>query len=171
MGLSVEDLIGRVKVPVRSVTIVLDSSSLAEYDELREKLDAANRQQVRMTQTPEAVEIAARMQELEAEMREASEVFQFKGISKNALNNLVKRFPPKKGQGTTWDVEAGSVPFVAAASQEPAMTEDEAGRLCDALAQGQWDKLVSTAWLATNGDGSVPFSARASEVMHANGSK
>lgn len=171
MGLSVEDLIGRVKVPVRSVTIVLDSSSLAEYDELREKLAAANRQQARMSQAPEAVEVASRMQELEAEMRAASAVFQFKGISKNMMNVLMKKFPPKKGTGIDWDIDAGSVAFVAAASHDPVMNEDEAGRLCDALAQGQWEKLFNTAWLALKGDGSVPFSAPASEVMHANGSK
>ena len=171
MGLNVDDLIGRVKVPVRSVTIVLDASLMAEYDELREKLDAANRSQARMGQANEALELAQRMAELEEQMREASATFQFKGISKNALNVITKRFPPKKGTNLDWDVDAGSVAYAAACSHEPAMTEDEAGRLCDALAQGQWEKLFNTAWMATKGDGSVPFSARASELISQNASK
>jgi hypothetical protein len=171
VGLSVDDLIGRVKVPVRSVTIVLDASLLAEYDELREQLDATNRNQGRMGQANEALELAQRMAELEDQMRTASAKFQFKGISKNRLNVLIKKHPPKKGSQSDWDVDAGSVDFVAACSHEPEMTEDEAGRLCDALAQGQWEMLFKTAWAATKGDGSVPFSARASELISQNASR
>lgn len=171
MGLSVADLIGRVKVPVRSVTIVVDASLMAQYDQLREKLDGANRSQATMGQANEALDIARQITELEDQMREASATFEFRGISQNALNALVKRFPPKKGSGSDWDMNEGSVAFVAACSHEPAMTEAEAGQLCDALAQGQWEKLFNTAWLATKGDGSVPFSALASGLISQNASK
>lgn len=171
MGLNVDDLIGRVKVPVRSVTIVLDASLMAEYDELREKLDSANRNQDRMGQANEALEIANRIAEMEDQMRAEAATFKFKGISKNGMNVLIKKFPPKKGTNLDWDVDAGSVAFVSACSHDPQMSEDEAGRLCDALAQGQWEKLFNTAWLATKGDGSVPFSGLASGLISQNASK
>lgn len=171
MGVNVEDLIGRVKVPVRSVTICLDSSLMAEHDELRERLESSARERVRMAQTPEAQQVAERIQAIEAEMREASQTFKFKGLSQNALNVLYKLYPPVKGTGMTWNIDDGAADLIARAAVEPEMTKDQSERLCEALAQGQWNKLVTAAWAASTGDGAVPFSARASEVMHGSASK
>ncbi len=171
MGLSVEDLIGQVRVPVRSVSVCLNLEQQAQHDELREQLEAANRTRTRMGQVSEAHEIAERIQALEADMQDSIVTFEFRGLSKSAMSDLVRRFPPKKGSGQQWDDEEGGYAFVAASCQNPAMDEGQAKRLRDVVNVGTWNTLVGTAYLATTGPSSVPFSARASEVMRESGSK
>lgn len=169
MALNIDDLIGRVKMPVRSVTICTDGDLQAEHDELTEQLELVRRREPgRMGETAEGKELAERIGEVEEAMRASEHTFKFKGLNKNALNVLYKRFPPAKDKNQTWDIEAGAFALLAAAAVEPAMTEDQAKALIDALSYGQVDKLVGCAWVATTGSSSVPLSARASELRGKN---
>lgn len=168
MSVSVEDLIGRAKPPVRSVTICMDQSMQAEHDELIERLEQVRRSQGdKMGGNAEAVEIADRIGEVEKAMQEHLQTFHFKGLSKNALSVLYKRFP-SENKGLLWDMDGGGHALVAAASVDPAMTDDQAKRLFDALSDGQADLMVGAAWLASKGTNSVPLSARASELRRGN---
>lgn len=165
MGVSVDDLIGRVKMPVRSVTICLDADLQAEHDQLAEQLEVVRRENVaKMGDTVKGKEIAERIGELEEAMRSSEQVFKFKGLNKNALNVLYKRFPAKDNKSMVWDPETGAFALLAAAAVEPEMSEEQATRLLDVVSQGQADKLVGCAWLAATGSSSVPLSVRASEL-------
>lgn len=168
MSVSVEDLIGRAKPPVRSVTICMDQSMQAEHDELVEQLEAVRRDKGdKMGANSQAVDLANRIGEVEAAMQEHLQTFHFKGLSKNALAVLFKRFP-SDDKGTWWDMNGGGHALVAAAAVDPAMTEDQAKRLFDALSDGQADLLVGAAWLASKGTNAVPLSVRASELRRGN---
>lgn len=168
MAVSIDDLIGRVKTPVRSVTICLDADLQSEHDALSDRLELLRRENIaKMGDGVEAREIAEQIRAVEDRMREAEQVFKFKGISSFALNALYKRFPAPAGKNLLWDVETGAFALLAACAVEPAMTEDQAQRLADAISQGQLDKLVGAAWVATTGKDSVPFSVRASELTRA----
>lgn len=168
MSLNIDDLIGRVKMPVRSVTICIDADLQGEHDELSEKLELVRRREPgRMGETAEGKELAERIGEVEDKMRASEQAFKFKGLNKNALNVLYKRFPAKD-KNMVWDPESGAAALLAAAAVEPAMNEAQAERLLDAVSQGQADKLVGCAWLAATGSSTVPLSARASELRGKN---
>jgi hypothetical protein len=168
MTASIEDLIGRAKPPVRSVTICLDQSMQAEHDELIEKLEHVRRSQgAKMGDTSEAVELANRIGGIEEAMQKHLQTFHFKGLSKNALNSLYKRFP-SEDKNLLWDMNNGGFALVAAAATEPVMTEDQAQRLFDALSDGQAELLVGAAWMASKGSSLVPLSGRASELRRGN---
>lgn len=164
MGLSIEDLIGTAKPPVRSATICIDQSMQAEHDELVEQLDQVRRaNSSKMGDTAEGRELAQRIGEIEDAMQEHLQTFRFKGLSKNALNVLFKRFPAKE-KGNLWDPQEGGFALVAAAAIEPEMTESQAKRLFDVISDGQSDLLIGAAWLASKGSAAVPLSAHASEL-------
>lgn len=168
MSLNIDDLIGRVKVPVRSVTICLDGDLQAEHDELTEQLDLVRRgNPATMGGTAEGKEIADRIGELEEQMRASEQPFKFKGLNKNALNVLYKRFPAKD-KNMVWDPESGAAALLAASAVEPEMDEKQADRLLEAISQGQADKLVGCAWLAATGSAATPLSGRASELRGKN---
>jgi len=169
MSVNIDDLIGRVKMPVRSVTICLDGDLQAEHDELTAELELVRRENpAKMGDTSEGKQIADRIGEIEAEMRKSEQTFKFKGLNKNALNVLYKRFPPKKDSNQTWDIDAGAFALLAAAAVEPTMSEDQAKGLIDAISYGQVDKLVGCAWVASTGSTATPLSARASELRGKN---
>ena len=169
MGISMEDLISSAKPPMRSATICMDQSLQAEHDELSEELDHVRRSNpTKMGDTSEGHELAERIGQLEEAMQEHLQTFRFKGLSKNALNVIYKRFPPKE-KGNLWDPESGGFALVAASAVEPQMTEDQAKRLFDAISDGQADLLIGAAWLASKGSHSVPLSASASELRRGNG--
>lgn len=169
MGVSIDDLIGRVKVPVRSVTLCLDADLQAEHDGLNEQLERIHREGIgsKMGDGLEAKQLATRIGEIEEAMRESETTFKFKGLNKNALNVLYKRFP-SKDKNVTWDIEAGAHALLAAAAVEPVMSEAQAEQLVEALSQGQTDKLVTAAWVASTGSSAVPLSVRASGLRGQN---
>lgn len=164
MTLNIDDLIGRVKVPVRSVTICLDGDLQAEHDDLTARLDLVRRENpATMGGTSEGKEIAERIGEIEEQMRSSEVTFKFKGLNKNALNVLYKRFPAKD-KNMVWDPESGAAALLAASAVGPEMDEKQAERLLEAISQGQADKLVGCAWVAATGSSAVPLSQRASEL-------
>ena len=99
-------------------------------------------------------------------MRGSEVTFKFRGISAAAYSAIQERFPTEGNRGG-WDVIKGAHALLAACAIDPVMTEDQAARLVDQISNGQLDKLFSAALLATQGDSSVPFSARASELLRA----
>lgn len=169
---SIEDVLGAIKVPVRSVSICLDADLQAEHDELSEQLERARRESAAtMGQAAEGRELAGRIHDLEQQMRESEQVFKFRGLTKAGLAKLYERFPPPEDSNLLWDVEEGAFALLAASAVEPAMSEDHAKKLLDVVSQGHADRLVGAAWLASTGSTQVPFSARASELVAGSDSK
>lgn len=169
MGVALRDLKGRVKRPVRSVSVCLDGDLWARHDELTAKLDDLRRQNPgKMGEAVGAVEAAAELRAVEDAMREASVTIEFRGISSFQLNEIQARFPSKDSR-STWDINAGAAALVAACAVEPT-TEEEARAFLEEANYAVTDKLVSAAWLATTGSSDVPFSVRASELIRGSGS-
>jgi hypothetical protein len=169
---TIEDVLGKAKVPVRSVQICLDADLQGEHDELTARLDVLRQESVNtMGQTSEGKEVADRIREIEAEMRESEVTFKFRGLTKAGLRKVQDRFPPPEPnpRGLIWDVEEGAYALIAASAVEPAMTEDQAKQLLDMISQGHADRMVGAAWLASTGSTQVPFSARASELTNGTG--
>lgn len=170
MGVALKDLRGKVKRPVRSVTVCLDGELWARHDELTAKLDDLRAQNPgKMGQASGAVEVATELRAVEDAMRESSVTLEFRGVSTYQLSEIQARFPAKDGRAV-WDVNAGAAALLAACAVEPT-TEVEAEEFLKEAHQAVADKLVGAAWLATTGSSDVPFSARASELIRGSGSK
>jgi bifunctional ADP-heptose synthase (sugar kinase/adenylyltransferase) len=169
MGVALKDLKGRVKRPVRSVSICLDGELWAQHDELTAKLDELNQQNPgKMGQASGAVEVAAELRTVEEAMKASEVTLEFRGISTYQLNEIQAKYPAKDGR-SGWDVNGGAHALIAACAVEPT-TEAEAKEFLEEAHQAVADKLVSVAWLATTGSSDVPFSARASELIRGTGS-
>lgn len=163
---TIEDVLGKIKVPVRAVQICLRGDLQAEHDELTARLEVLRRESRNsLSQGGEQRDVAQRIHDLEEEMRAAEVTFKFRGLGKNALKRLQDRFPPPEGTKMVWDVEAGAHALLAATAVEPTMTEDQAAELLDQVSQGHADRMVGAAWLASTGSTQVPFSERASELI------
>jgi hypothetical protein len=76
---SIEDVLGKIKVPVRAVQVCLRGDLQAEHDELTARLDVLQREtRNSLSQGGEQREVAERIRELEEEMRAAEVTFKFK---------------------------------------------------------------------------------------------
>jgi len=170
MGIALKDLRGKVKRPVRTVTMCLDGDLWAQHEALTAKLDGlrAGRGTAMMGDDPEAREVSEQIAAVEAEMRDAQVSVEFRGISTYKLEEIKARFPSKDGRG--WDVNAGAAALIAACAVEPT-TEDEAQELLSELNVAEADKLWTAAWEATTRSEDVPFLARASAPISGSGSK
>jgi hypothetical protein len=170
MGVALKDLRGKVKRPVRAVTVCLDGELWARYDELTAKLDGIRAQQgpAKMGESSEARAVADEIRRVEEAMREAQVTIEFRGISSYQLAEIQARFPAQDGRG--WDVNAGAAALIAACAVEPT-TEAEARELLEEVSHAVNDKLFTAAWEATTGSSDVPFSVRASALINASASK
>jgi hypothetical protein len=163
---SIEDVLGKIKVPVRAVQICLRGDLQAEHDELTARLEVLRREsRTSLGDGAEQRDLAQRIHDLEDEMRAAEVTFKFRGLGKNTIKRLQERFPAAEGSNMVWDVEGGAHALLAASAVEPTMTEDQATELLEQVSQGHADRMVGAAWLASTGSTQIPFSARASELI------
>jgi hypothetical protein len=171
---TIEDVLGAIKVPVRSVRICLDADLYAEHDELVVLQEELRREGgvAKMGQTSEAKAVAEQIRALEKRMHESEVTFKFRGLTKAGLKRLQGRFPPPEPnpKNWVWDVDEGAPALLALSAIEPTMTEADAKALLEVIDEGRAGLLVGAAWLASTGSTDVPFSARASELTSGTGS-
>lgn len=161
MALSITDVLGKVKRPVRSVRVCLDGDLWARHDELAQEIDALRQQNPgKMGEAAGVAELSKELREVEAAMRAAEVEFKFQGISLYRRDEIIAKYPSKDGRG--WDTTAGAHELLSAAAVEPAMDADEAKQLVETLASAATSKLFNCAWAATEGSSDVPFYGRAS---------
>ena len=169
MGVALKDLKGRVKRPVRSVTICLDGDLWARHDELTQKLDElGGSNPARMGQAAGAREVAEEIKAVEAAMRESTVTVQFRGISSYEFKLIQARFP-SDDKNMAWDVDAGAHALIAACAVEPT-TEDEAREFLESVHQAAAGQMLTAAFLATTGSSEFPNSVRASALTAGSGS-
>lgn len=171
MGVALKDLRGKVKRPVRSVSICLDGELWSKHDELTAQLENA-RQAAGPAKMGDSSEIRGLAQEIaavEAEMHASEVTVQLRGISSYQLKAIQTRFPTDDPRAE-WDVNEGGHALIAACAVEPT-TEDEAKAFLEEAHMAVSRKLINAAWDATTGSDDVPFSARASVLIAASVSK
>ena len=170
---SIEDVLGAIKVPVRSVSICLDGELRAEHDDLTRELERVRRESGgKMADGGKALEIAERIKAVEAQMRDSETTFKFRGLTKNAIRRLFESFPPPdpNPDQLRWNIHEGASTLLAESAVEPSMTVAQANKLADSVDDGAWTELVNAAWVASTGSTTVPFSVRASAMTGDSGS-
>lgn len=170
---SIEEVLGAIKVPVRSVSICLDGDLRAEHDDLNRELERLRRNSGgKMADGVEAMQVAERIKAVEAQMHESETTFKFRGLTKNAIRRLFEQFPPPdpNPDNLRWDIHGGASTLLAESAVEPTMTVAQAEKLADSVDDGVWTELVNAAWVASTGSTTVPFSVRASAMTSDSGS-
>lgn len=171
---SIEDVLGAIKVPVRSVSICLDGDLRAEHDDLTRELERLRREKPtgKMSDGGEARQVAERIQAVEEQMRASETTFKFRGLTKNGIRRLFEKFPPPdpNPDNLRWNIHEGASALLAESAVEPTMTVAQAEALGDAVDDGVWTELVNAAWVASTGSTTVPFSVRASAMTADTGS-
>lgn len=163
----IDEILGQVKLPEKSVPLCLRADLQAEFEELDRQLAAAKEKRGRTLAGDggDALTIAELMEELRSQMREHTYSFKLRALPKRAWSDLLAKHPAKDGDEGEYDTETFPVAALAACCIDPVMSEDKAGQLVDRISQGQWNEL----WLALinlNLAGSdIPFSANASAVL------
>ncbi|RCG31989.1 hypothetical protein DQ384_05455 [Sphaerisporangium album] len=171
MELKIDDILGQIQLPQKSVPLCLRADLQARFDSLERELRAAQRapeQDSLAGMGAAAREIATQIEATRAEMQRHTVEFRLQALPQKQWSDLLKKHPPRKGNkdDDMADYNVGTFPVaaLAACSVSPEMTEEDAGRLVDAITNGQWARLNMALGELNNGGAEVPFSAAASAL-------
>ena len=173
--MDIAEVLKKAKPPEATVELCLEADLAAEHDELNRQLVEAQQEESRsvrkMGDVPKSRELAERITGLEERMRASQVVFRMRGISAYRYQELRDAHPGREGKNEAWNPVSFPTALIAACCVDPAMNEDEAHQLIEALGTGQTDKLFTAALQVTQGPGAVPFSLAASATLRANEQK
>lgn len=160
--MDIEELLGQIRRPTDVVPLCLRGDLMAEWARLEREFRAAN-STLDDDVTPAgtsatAVRIARQMEDLRAQMRDATRVFTLQAVRRPEWLKLVAAH--SKG-GDEVDEDAFGVAIVAACCVDPPMTVAQAERLRDELTDGQWEALGKTVMALNRTSPGVPYSQAA----------
>jgi hypothetical protein len=167
------DIIAAARRPEQRVTICLRADIAGELEALDAELEQlqSNRPNERNlggpTIPPEEVELAERIHALEVEADENSIDLVIRALPRNEWRAAKAKHPASEADSALgWAVDRDDVALAVLADSvvDPELDGDTLGDMVDALAEGQWVKIRDAILIANGGDGSVPFSQRASLV-------
>ncbi|MGW4663177.1 hypothetical protein [Streptosporangium sandarakinum] len=165
----IDEFLDGLKLPEQGVPICMRGDLQARFEELERQLEAARRRPESDSlagTSGEARRIAEEMEELRQEMQRYVRVILLRALPRKQWSDLVKEHPPRKQDAPAdHNRETFPVAALAACSVKPRMSEDKAGRLVDAVTQGQWVTLWNTVLELNGGSGEVPFSAASSAIL------
>ncbi len=173
--MNIDDLIATAQPRTQQVLICARGDLVAAHADAVRALALANDQDdddALAGPGDRVVEAAARVKEVEAEQAAATVTFTIRSVSRRAWADLLAKYPPSKEQrraGHDHDPAAFPVAAVAACTQDPAMTYEQAANLSDVLAAGEWNKLWVTALQLNITETPHPKLAAATELLQANG--
>lgn len=162
-----DNLLNSARLPESTVTVCLRGDLQAEWERLNAKLAELRAAPGRkLTDNSEASAIAARIREIEGEMKEATLELTLRALPRRDWIRLLRDHPPRKGdegdKALGLNAETFFDALVPRSIISPELNEDQVSRLMDALSSAQYDKLLETAWSLNRRDVSVPFSPLAS---------
>lgn len=146
------------KRPEKVVEICFDEELTDKYRELR----AAQINDTSMAggdvETPE-------MLALKEQIREVTEFFTLRSVSRAKLMKLIAEHPPREGDATDEAVghnrETYHEALVRASVVSPEMTDEDWVEADEVLTPGQWTRLMAAANELSMASGHVPFSLSA----------
>lgn len=161
-----------------SVEICLRPDLIAAWTEANEQLQALAAQGMkgaRVGSKPKAqIELATRVQELEAEIEANSAVFRFRALPKDQWRALCDNCPPRPNnevdQWLGYNRDAVSDAAVRESLVDPVFDDESWGELTQVVNGGEWDELRKTANTVNRGVVESPKSALASLILAKPGS-
>ena len=162
-----DNLLNSARLPESTVTVCLRGDLQAEWDRLNAKLAELRTAPGRkLSDNAETTTIAARIREIEGQMKEATIELTLRALPRRDWLRLLRDHPPRKGDDGDKAMGLNTETFFDAliplSIVDPELNEDQVSRLMDALSSAQYDKLLEAAWNLNRRDVSVPFSPLAS---------
>jgi hypothetical protein len=160
--MDIDAVLDAYELPEHTVQVCLKGSLVAEYEQLDQRLQTADRDASSLSAPAEAVQIAWRMQELREQMLAASRTFRFRGLAGAAYSQLLESHKNDKGELSedTWPPA-----LIVASCVDPVMTQEKAQALRGKVTDRQWQDLYDAALAVNRQSVSVPFSNLASAVL------
>lgn len=162
-----DNLLNSARLPESTVTVCLRGDLQAEWERLNAKLAELRAAPGRkMTDNAEASDVAARIREIEGQMKGATLELTLRALPRRDWLRLLRDHPPRKSdegdKALGFNTETFFDALIPRSIVSPELNEDQVSRLMDALSSAQYDKLLETAWSLNRRDVSVPFSPLAS---------
>jgi hypothetical protein len=164
-----EDLLAGAKRREATWKLCPRGDLVAEHAELSAELDRiagddASLAAASLADVSPAVPIAARITELEDQMRAETRTIRLRALRRHDFETIAS--PHRNDDGEGYNLAKMAPQLVRASIVDPAFTAEQFDQLWDdVLTEGQRDDLTWTAWAVNTQAGSIPFSERASDVM------
>lgn len=162
---SIDDILATAAPRTETVRLSLRSDLASEHDRLEEELAAA-------VDDERLLDIAERMEAIQAEIRSSAVEFVLAGIGKRRWSELVADNPPtaeqveQLGRRVPWNPDTFVYAAIAACVREPAgITVEKAASLEDVLTVAEWQRLWEAVLVVNVGDRSPGESLAASVVL------
>ncbi|MEV0382423.1 hypothetical protein [Nonomuraea sp. NPDC050643] len=166
---SIDDLLGRIRLPERTWNLCTRADLQGEWEQAEQQLARAEVQSRDSLagNSSEVRQIASHIQDLEAEMAEHTVPLKLRAVTHKAWSDLLAKHPPREGNADdgAFNSLTFGVGLLASCAVDPAMSEDQAGKLVDSLSHGQWNDLFTTLWGLNRTGADVPKSRKASEAL------
>ena len=174
---SLDEILAQAENPafvrVATARILLRQDLVTRHAELDAALQRALVDDAGLNREPVAPDVAKELEDLEAEMVAAEIEFRFRAVGKRRWADLLAKHPPtaeqlKRDRRVDHNPATFPVAAIAAASIEPALSEDEVRRLEAALNATQFDKLWAAVIEANVGGATLPKSMAAGAIRRTN---
>lgn len=165
-----DQILASAKMPEKEIPLCLRGDLQAEWETLDAELNAGRTEQTAtLAGPPPNVELAEKIQGLEAEMAKAMVTLKLRAMGRTEWFALTAAHPPREDnvmdriQGfngaSIWDE------MIANTLIEPKLDKDRVTKLLDALTPGQVSRVANEAFELNRRDTvSVPFSLTASRI-------
>jgi hypothetical protein len=167
-------LLAGAKLPERTVPICMRGDLKAEHEQLNDELERLEEKAVDSLAGNGGADLAARIDALEAEMRENTYPFRLRALPGREYRAFKARHPARTNEDgevtdkrddlVDFDADAGAEPLIRASIVDPQLDDERWNALLDTLTDRQLDDLFTASWLLNRGEINVPFSRAASRL-------
>jgi hypothetical protein len=166
--LDVKSLIAAAKRPELAVTLNLRGDLIAAIQELEQELvELQQRTSQRLADHPDAVKLAQKIHDLEAEADQSKITLRFVALPGPDWRKAIAKHPPTSEQRAEGYI-SNSYEVVREVFLDslvsPEMDAEDRDALLDVLTEGQHQELNGTIFKLNGGDNTIPFSRIASLV-------
>lgn len=172
---SIKDRLAAAKLPERSLQVCLRGDLRAEFDALELQLRDARQSsgRKRMSERPEAAQIAEKMATLQDEMADAMLDLTVRALPRREWQRLYREHPPEPDRPGDVAVGVALDDFMAVVVPlcvvEPVLDAEDWARLDETLASADYDRIFNAVWEVNRSGVDVPKSQLASLVMNEGG--
>lgn len=180
------DKIKAARLPETVVPVVLRADLAAERETLQRQLEEARERRGNSLAGSGTAELEERIRAITEEMRDSIVEFRLRALPRSrrpgdhrpSFAELKAQHPPREADGemNRADMMAGFInsetfpdPLVRHSIVDPPLTEEDWEQL--ELSQGQFDELVTAAWVLNAGKVDIPFSSAGSDPIRSSGSE
>ena len=151
-----------------SVVVCGRADLIGRHTQLERELVDATSKSADDFHNPEISRITGELKDLQEQMKAAQVTFTFGAMTHKGWQDLLTKHPPTKQQKAEYDVDHNPDTFpvaaVAAAAVEPTLTPEQAERIRDTFAFGEFEKLYRAVLEANAEVQGVPKSALAAVI-------